>query len=164
MRQMMLANDDLDVHSEVVFVTEDLYDATLGIIRWRWPRRNLHIDHHSFEVFPLPAMRFLAIHAIAIMLVSRLSRVPQVRAPLWGANLGPVLFRFAGTVSVLVFFPWRPLHSPRNDDLLGDLLIDRSHEVVPRPVMKRANDRRVCACQHPQNLPLDPPIVFLAPQ
>src|ERR1019366_62276 len=122
MRQMMLANDDLDVHSEVVFVTEDLYDATLGIISRRWPRRNLHIDHHSFEVFPLPAMRLLAIHTIAIMLVRWFGRVrgvwvPQVRAPLLGANLGPVLFLFAGNVRVPMFFPRRPLHPSRNDDL-----------------------------------------------
>ena len=67
---MVLANDDLDIDAEIVFVAKNLDDAPLGIVRGRRPARDLDIDYHSFEIVPFPAMRFLAIHAIAIVLHS----------------------------------------------------------------------------------------------
>src|SRR5208337_4263300 len=81
MRQMVLADNNLDIHAEVVFVTQNLDNAPLWIVGRRWPRRNFDIDYHPFELFPLPAMRFLAVHAIPIVLLSR--RVPRSIAHFW---------------------------------------------------------------------------------
>ena len=76
MRQMVLADDDLDIHAEIVFVAKNLDHASLGVVRGRRPRGNLDIDYHSFQVAPFAAMGFLAIHAIAV-----------VRSGRWAAHL-----------------------------------------------------------------------------
>src|SRR5271157_985963 len=71
-------------------------------------------------------------------------RMPQARRLLFCADLGG----------------W-PLHPSRNDDLLGDLLVDRYHVIVPRAKMKLTNHRRIAAAQHAQYLAFRPAI-FLA--
>ncbi len=50
MRNMELVDDDLDVDTEIVFVTEDLDHAAPWILRGGGPFRDLDIDDYTFEI------------------------------------------------------------------------------------------------------------------
>ena len=65
-RQVKLANDDFDVHAEVVFVAENLDHPAARISRRRRPLGDLHFDDHAFQVAPLVLARLGAQDAIAI--------------------------------------------------------------------------------------------------
>ncbi len=66
MRQVELADDDLDVHAEVVFVAENLDHAAARILGRRGPVGDLHIHHQAFEIVPLAAARLFAEDAIVV--------------------------------------------------------------------------------------------------
>ena len=66
MRQVELADDDLDVHAEVVFVAENLDDAAARILGRRGPVGDLHIHHQAFEIVPLAAARLFAEDAVGV--------------------------------------------------------------------------------------------------
>ncbi len=51
----MLADDDLDIDAEIVFVAEDLHHSALGILRRRRPIGDFYIDGDAFEIIPLGA-------------------------------------------------------------------------------------------------------------
>ncbi len=73
MRQMVLADDDLDIDAEIVFVAEYLDHAAARILRGRRPIGDLHIDHQAFQVVPLAAAGLGAENAVAIeLLLARL--------------------------------------------------------------------------------------------
>ena len=52
MRQVVLADDDLDIDAEVVFVAENLDHAAARILRRGWPVGDLDIHHQAFQVVP----------------------------------------------------------------------------------------------------------------
>src|ERR1700691_890073 len=55
MRQMELADGDLDVDAEVVLPSQNLNDSAPRTLRGRWPVSNLNVNHHAFKVIPLRA-------------------------------------------------------------------------------------------------------------
>ena len=59
-RQMVLANDDLDIHAEIVRVAEDLHHPPGWALGRRRPARDLHIHHQAFQIVPFAAMHFFA--------------------------------------------------------------------------------------------------------
>ncbi len=56
--QVVLADDDLDVNAEIVFVADDLDDAAAGILGGGGPVGDLAIDDETFQVFPGTAAGF----------------------------------------------------------------------------------------------------------
>ena len=74
-RQVELADDDLDIDAEIVFVAENLDHPAAGILRRRRPVGDLHFHDHAFQVAPLVAASLLAENAISVGLlcVRRLS-------------------------------------------------------------------------------------------
>src|SRR5262249_59496728 len=50
MREMVFTDDDLDIYSEVVLVTEDLDHAATWILRGRRPISDFDIHDHSLEI------------------------------------------------------------------------------------------------------------------
>ncbi len=67
MRQMMLADDNFDIDSEIVFIAKDLEDAALGILSRSRPIGDLHVNSNAFQIVPLGAsMCFRAHHAMGI--------------------------------------------------------------------------------------------------
>ena len=73
MRQMMLADHDLDVDAEIVFVAQNLHHPPARVLRGRRPVGDLDIHHDVFQVIPGCApRRFLPQHAM------RTSSCPQV--------------------------------------------------------------------------------------
>ena len=65
MRQVMLADHDLDVRAEIVFVAQNLHHAPARILRGRRPVGDLNVHHNIFQIVPGGApRRFLAQHAV----------------------------------------------------------------------------------------------------
>ena len=144
-RQVVLADDDLDIHAEIVLVAEDLDHAPARALGGRRPVGDLDVDDQAFEVVPLAAAGFFAKDAIALLLA--LAR-----------GLGAArLCAQAGSL-----FAARPLHPARDDDLLGDLFVHRGDEVVSRAVVKCADDRGIAAAEHAQNAAFGAAVVLLA--
>ena len=56
--QVVLADDDLNIDAEVVFVAEDFDKAATGILRGGGPAGDLAIDDETFQVFPVTAAGF----------------------------------------------------------------------------------------------------------
>ncbi len=52
MRQVVLADDDLDVDAEIIFIAENLDHSAARILRRRRPLRDLDLDNHAFQVIP----------------------------------------------------------------------------------------------------------------
>ncbi len=68
-REVKLANDDFDVHTEVVFVADDLDDLTAGILGGARPVGDFDVDHDVFEIVPVGAAgSFFAQHAMRTVL------------------------------------------------------------------------------------------------
>ena len=126
MRQVMLADHDLDIGAEVVFVTDNLHHSTARILSGRWPVGDLDIHDDIFQIVPIGAARsFLTQYAVRTL----------------SAACG-----FAGRdvcVNIQRRF-FRILHPRRNHNLLRDFLIDRSDIVPPAAVVKFPYDSRVC--------------------
>ncbi len=51
MRDMVLADDDLDVHAEIVRMAEDLDDAADGVLASFGKFQNFHIHDHAVQIF-----------------------------------------------------------------------------------------------------------------
>ena len=66
MRQVKLADDDLDVDAEVVFVAENFEDAAARVLGRRGPVGDLDFDDYTFEVGPFATTRFGAEDAILL--------------------------------------------------------------------------------------------------
>ena len=65
MRQVVLADHDLDVHAEIVFVAQNLDHPPARVLRGRGPVGDLDVHHNIFQVVPVGApRRFLAQHAV----------------------------------------------------------------------------------------------------
>ena len=64
MGQMVLADDDLNVNAEIVFIAEDLDNAAPGILGGRRPADDLAIDNEAFQILPWTAAGFSADDAI----------------------------------------------------------------------------------------------------
>ena len=79
-------------------------------------------------------------------------RTAQVSVQTTDANLGHRVFSLG------------PLHAARDDDLLGDFLVDGSDVIVARAVMKRAHYGRVAAGEHPQDASFGAAVVAFAAQ
>ena len=144
MRQVVLANDDLDVDAEIVLVAEDLDHAAARVLGRRRPVGDLDVHHQAFEVVPFTAMCFLAENAVALVLA-----LARIASPAMFPRLGA--FLAAG-----------PLHAARDDDLLRDLLVDGSHVVVSRAVMKGADHRGIAAAEHAQDAAFGAAVFLLA--
>ena len=153
MRQVELADDDLNIHAEVVFVAENLDYAATRVLGRRRPIGNLNVHHQAFEIVPLTAARLFPEDAVGIRMrrAVRLGLLRQRGSRL--AMEGGPSFGFRSTLA-----GW-PLHPARNDDLSGDLLVDRRHVVLVRSVMKGAHDGGVTTCQHAQDAPLGTAVV-----
>src|ERR1035438_8661439 len=153
MRQVELADDDLNIHAEVVFVAENLDYAATRVLGRRRPIGNLNVHHQAFEIVPLTAARLFPEDAVGIRMrrAVRLGLLRQRGSRL--AMEGGPSFGFRSTLA-----GW-PLHPARNDDLSGDLLVDRRHVVLARSVMKGAHDGGVTTCQHAQDAPLGTAVV-----
>src|SRR5271166_4542474 len=146
-RQVVLADDDFDIHAEIVLVAEDLDYAAARVLGWRRPIGDLHIHDEAFEVVPLVAAGFFAEDAIACWLALATCFI----LPMW-LRLGRRLVA-----------AW-PLHPARDDDVLGDLLVHRRDVVVSRAVMKRADDGGVSSSEHAQDASFGAAVLFLAAQ
>src|SRR5215469_10094009 len=119
----MFANDDLDIDTEVLLVAKNLDHPALRMVGWRRPARNLDVHHQPFEILPLPAMSLLAINTVAI--VHCLGYGFGSGCPILSLLLGK-----GGIQHLLWTIPRRPLHPPRNNNLLRHLLVDRGHIVT----------------------------------
>ena len=88
-RQVELADDDLHVHAEIVFVAEDLDYAPAGILRGRGPVSDLDIHHHVFQIIEFRAApRFLAKHAVMTCSAGILPAVGRASRPRLGRRDG----------------------------------------------------------------------------
>ena len=62
---MVLADHDLDVGAEIVFVTQNLHYPPAWILRGRRPVCDLDVHHNIFQIVPgNTTRRFLAQHAV----------------------------------------------------------------------------------------------------
>src|SRR5437660_1204445 len=59
MGQMKLANHDLYIDTEVVFVTQNFDHPAKWILRRGRPVRDFYFDHHVFQIFWINRVRFL---------------------------------------------------------------------------------------------------------
>ena len=64
--QVVLANDDLDIDAEIVFVAEDFDDAAARIFGCGGPVGDFAIDDQAFEIFPGAEAGFVADDAIVL--------------------------------------------------------------------------------------------------
>ena len=55
MRQVKLADHDLDVHAEVIGIAENLHYASAGTLRGGGPVGDLDVDNDVFQIVPLGA-------------------------------------------------------------------------------------------------------------
>src|SRR5579864_5561454 len=114
--QMIFANDDLNIHAEIILVAQDFYDTTAWILRRGWPVGDLDVDDHVFEISPFGATGSLfAEHAMFGM--RRTSCVVR-RAQLGDLAICALRVRRA-TCDGRRFF--RIFHSLRNYDLMRNL-------------------------------------------
>src|SRR4029078_11486429 len=51
-RKVELPNDYLDIHAEIILVSENLSDSAASVLRCTWPVGDLHIDHYIFKIVP----------------------------------------------------------------------------------------------------------------
>src|ERR1700690_2190096 len=117
---MMLADHDLHVRPEIVFVTQDFDHSSAGVLRRRGPVGDLDIHYDVLQVGAIRAPRhFLSQHAIWT-LPSRSTAASGL-----GAFILNVSCRFL-----------RILHARRYHDLLRDLLIDWRDVIAPASVVK----------------------------
>ena len=64
-RQMVLADDDLDVHAEIVFIAENFDYSSTRILRGCGPIGDFNVHNDIFQVVPgRAARRFFAQHAM----------------------------------------------------------------------------------------------------
>src|SRR6266850_6818054 len=56
MRQVELADHDLDIHSEIVLFAENLDDTTARILRSRRPVGDLDVDYDSVQILPVSVL------------------------------------------------------------------------------------------------------------
>ena len=69
MRDVMLANHDLDVDAEIVFMAQDLDDASGGVIASLGKLQDLDVDDHVIHVFNgLDFDRFRHAHTVDVFL------------------------------------------------------------------------------------------------
>ncbi len=153
MRQVVLADDDLDIDAEVVFIAENFDHSPARILGSGGPVGDLDVDYQAFEVSPLAAAGFVAQDAIALggALGACLGFCVLAAAFCWS-------FRFSGG------FSCGHLHSARDDDVLSDLLVHGGDEVVSRAVMKDADHGGIAAGEHAQDAALGAAIVAAATQ
>ena len=55
MRQVVFADNDFDIHAEIVFIAENLNHAPSRILCSRWPIRDLNINDDVFKIGPFGA-------------------------------------------------------------------------------------------------------------
>ena len=68
MRQVMLADHNLDIRPEIVFVADNFHDSPARALRGRGPVGNLDVHYDVFQVVPMGAPRhFLAQHTVAVL-------------------------------------------------------------------------------------------------
>ncbi len=125
MRQMELANDDLDIHAEVVFVAEDFDDTPSRVFGWRGPLGDLHFNHDILQIGPFAATGFVAEDAVPSFPPFR-----QRRTKGWGTRVPRVCGRSGCPILCGIFCRkgW-----VGNDDLLRDLLVHGDDVVMPQP-------------------------------
>ncbi len=156
MRQMELADDDLDIDAEIVLVAKNLKHASAWALCRRRPLRDLHFNDDAFQIVPLAPTGFAAEDTIG-------SLCSQVSVQTRDANLGHILMarRWMPRSSLgAPLFPrclsgrvglWRPLQPTRNDDFLRDLLVHGRDIVVARAVMECPDNGRIAAREHAQD-------------
>src|SRR5262249_39650535 len=152
-RQVVLADHDLDVDPEVFFVAEDFNHSASRILRRRRPVGNFDVDDHAVEVVPVCAPGGL-VSKNAVDVFSCSAAVPgasRVGVPPTSARARRPLDcrRDAGgtveRVFVLLFGYFGILHPLRDYYFLTDLFVDGCDIVVARAVVERADHRRVRA-------------------
>ena len=103
MRQMKFADDDFDIDSEVVLVTQNLNHSAPRILCSRRPVGDCDIHHYTFEVVPFGAAGRL----VAEDTVNRLSfLLPRARRPR-DSRRDAGATRDAATLFFRVLHPWR---------------------------------------------------------
>ena len=85
MRQVELADHDLNIDTEIVLAAEHFHHAPTWVLGCGGPMRDLHIDHNSFQIRQIArASSFLADHS---MLTAALGRFGWSLHPRWNHNL-----------------------------------------------------------------------------
>src|SRR5579872_2448366 len=141
MRQMKLADDDFDINTEVVLVTQNLNHSASRILRCRGPVSDCDIHNNALEIVPFGAAgRFIAENAIhRLVFLLRRTGCPRDNQ------------RAAGATKVGAIFLFRILHPWRDYDLLRNLLIKWRDVVAATAVMKNSHDCTVGTRYRPHN-------------
>src|SRR5450432_2196315 len=116
---MKFANDDFDVHTKVVFVTQDFYHPATRVLGRGGPVGDFDVDDHAFEIFPGGAAGSLRTE----------NSMDAFFLP----------WLLIGNLLLWIF------HARRDDDFLRDLLVNGRHEVAARAVVKNTDNRSVGA-------------------
>lgn len=66
-RDMVLSNDDFNIHAEIVGMTEDLDDTTGRSPAIFWKFEDLDVDDHAFEIFGAGDLYWRDAHAIKVV-------------------------------------------------------------------------------------------------
>ena len=164
-RQVKFANDNFDVHAEIVLIAQNFDDAAPRILRCRRPVGDLDINGNVFQIAPVsPASGFVAKNSVARFPCVRpgdsrprlfLGRRPRSHSSMTlelcsrdsRGRLSPHLF---GSCLFRVF------HALRDDDLLRNLLVDRDHVVASRPVVENSDGGGMSTINRSNNPPFGP--------
>ncbi len=55
MRQVVFADDDFDIHAEIVFIAQNLNHPSARVLRSRGPIGDLHVNDNVFKIAPVSA-------------------------------------------------------------------------------------------------------------
>ena len=123
-RQVVLANNDLNIHAKIVRIAEYLHYSPGRSLCRRRPTRDLDIHHEPLEIVIFAAMHFLTQDAVRS-----------------GVHECTILALLLGKGET------RPLHPLRNHNFLRHLIVNRRHVILPRAVMEGADHGRMRARQ-----------------
>src|SRR5581483_1001318 len=119
MRDVVLANDDLDIYAEIVFVAENFDHFAARVLRGSGPIGNLDIHDQALQIVPTST----AFHLLAQNAMAGFATLARPGRP-WS------FFR-SGTL--------RNLGAPWNHDILRDLFIHGRDVVVAIAIMEGAD-------------------------
>src|SRR4029078_11388198 len=107
-RKVELPNDYLDIHAEIILVSEHLSASAASVLLCTWPAGDLDIDPYIFKIVPFGSASFCPEN-------------PVNAAPL----LDALVTTFSSRLPIV-----RNLAARRNNYVLGDLLVHGSNIVV----------------------------------